>query len=348
MRLDAVGGNLIERILARTNIGPWPLVHTQMAYTLARVIMAATAVGLFDALEEGPLPADEVARRCVTDPAATEKLLFPLVASKYAKARDGGYALAPISRKWLRRDSPHCLADKLLLQFAEWDWMERSEEYVRTGVPIEPHDTIKPAQRPTYQRGMRAMASGVAPELVRRLPVPKGARDMLDIGGSHGFYSVSLCRRCPELRAVVLDLPEAIEHAAPLLAAEGMGDRVVHRAADALSEDLGSQSYDLVIASQIVHHFSDAENRYLAKRVARSLRPGGAYAIIDAFRARDPKAGGQIPALLEFYFALTSQSGTWAPEEMADWQRDAGLTPRRPIRSRTAPGLGMQVAVSSR
>jgi 2-polyprenyl-3-methyl-5-hydroxy-6-metoxy-1,4-benzoquinol methylase len=346
--LDAVGENLIERVLARTNLGPWPLVHTQMAFTLARVIMAATALGLFEALEQKPLPAEELARRCNTDPAATEKLLFALVASRYVKAHDGGYALTPISRKWLRRDSQHCLADKLLLQFAEWDWIERSEEYVRTGKPIELHDTLEPEQWPAYQRGMRALAASLAPELVRRLPVPKGARDMLDIGGSHGLYSVSLCRRSRELRAVVLDLPEAIKHAAPLLAAEDMGERVVHRAGNALSEDLGSETYDLVIAAQIVHHFSEAENRDLAKRVARSLRPGGAYAIIDAFRARDPRAAGEFPALLEFYFALTSQSGTWAPEEMAGWQRDAGLKPRRPIRSRTAPGVGMQVAVSPR
>jgi SAM-dependent methyltransferase len=344
MRLDVVGENLIERVLARTNVGPWPLIHTQVAYTLARVIMAATQLGLFEALEQTPLDAAELARRCNTDPAATEKLLFALAASRYVKARDGGYQLTPISSKWLRRDSPHCLADKLLMQFAEWDWMERSEEYVRTGEPIELHDTIEPDQWSAYQRGMRAMASGLAPELVRRLPVPKGARTMLDIGGSHGFYSVALCRRYPELQAVVLDLPEAVEHAAPILAAEGMGERVVHRAGDALSEDLGSESFDLVIASQIVHHFSDEQNRDLAMRVACALRGGGEYAIIDAFRARDPQAGGQIPALLEFYFALTSQSGTWAPEEMAAWQRDAGLKPRRPIRSRTAPGLGFQVA----
>jgi hypothetical protein len=53
---------------------------------------------------------------------------------------------------------------------------------------------------------------------------------MLDIGGSHGYHSVVICRRHPGLRSVVLDLPQAIRHAAPLLADEGMGDRVVHRA----------------------------------------------------------------------------------------------------------------------
>jgi hypothetical protein len=43
-------------------------------------------------------------------------------------------------------------------------------------------------------------------------------------------------------------------------------------------------------------------------------------------------------------FALTSQSGTWTPEEMAAWQRDAGLRPRRPLHFRTVPGAGAQVA----
>jgi 2-polyprenyl-3-methyl-5-hydroxy-6-metoxy-1,4-benzoquinol methylase len=127
-----------------------------------------------------------------------------------------------------------------------------------------------------------------------------------------------------------------------------MGDRVVHRAGDALTDDLGKESYDVVIASQIVHHFSDAENRDLAARVAGALRPSGVYAIIDAFRPRTPQSAGQFMALLEFYFALTSQSGTWTPEEMADWQRQAGLRSRRPMRFRTAPGVGAQVAVKPR
>ncbi len=49
---------------------------------------------------------------------------------------------------------------------------------------------------------------------------------MLDIGGSHGYFSVELCRRYAGLRAVVLDLDQAVEQAAPSLEAEGMGERV--------------------------------------------------------------------------------------------------------------------------
>jgi len=194
---------------------------------------------------------------------------------------------------------------------------------------------------------MRAFAGAAAAETARRLPVPRGARDMLDIGGSHGYFSVALCRRHDTLSATVLDLPETVEHAAPILAAEGMGEHVVHRAGDALSDDLGTDVYDLVLIAQLVHHFSDEQNRELAARVARALRPGGVFAILDTFRSLSAENAGQAGALLDFYFALTSQSGTWSPEEMASWQRRAGLKPRRPIRFRTVPGVGVQAAVAS-
>lgn len=345
MRFGAVPENPVERLIARLNLAPRPLLETQMAYTLARLIMVGTKLGVFEAVADGPATPQQVAARCGTSPVGTEKLLFALTGAGYLKAEDGAFALTPVSRKWLLRDSPNSIADKLLFQFLEWDFMERAEDYVRTGEPLELHSAdLTSEDWSLYQRGMRAMANAFAGEAVRRMPVPKGARRMLDIGGSHGYYSVALCRRHEGLRSEVLDLPEAVEQAAPLLASERMGDRVVHRAGDALREDLGRETYDLVLVAQLVHHFSEAQNRELAAHVATSLRPGGVFAVLDEFRPRTAKEAGQVGALLEFYFALTSQSGTWAVEEIAEWQRQAGLEPRRPIRFRTFPGVGIQAA----
>ena len=337
--------NPVERLIARLNLAPRPLLETQMAYTLARLIMIGTKLRVFEAVSDRPASPDEVAARCGLSLVGTEKLLFALAGAGYLRAADGGYALTPVSRKWLLPSSPNSIADKLLFQFLEWEWMERAEDYVRSGEPLELHSgDLTAGDWDLYQRGMRAMANAFAGEAVRRMPVPKGAREMLDIGGSHGYYSVALCRRHEGLRSEVLDLPEAVEQAAPLLAAEGMGDRVVHRAGDALTSDLGTAAYDLVLIAQLVHHFSEAQNRELATRVAASLRPGGVFAVLDEFRPRTAKEAGQVGALLEFYFALTSQSGTWAVEEIANWQRQAGLRPRRPIRFRTIPGVGIQAA----
>ena len=144
------------------------------------------------------------------------------------------------------------------------------------------------------------------------------------------------------------DLPAAVAHAAPILAKEGMGDRVVHRAGDALTDDFGTSKWDLVFVSQLLHHFNEATNREFARRVTRALKPGGVFVILELTRPSSPQGAGQIGALLDLYFALTSQSGTWSVEEMSVWQRDAGLVPQKPIHLRTMPGAAEVVAVKPR
>ncbi|MGH2488235.1 MAG: methyltransferase [Candidatus Limnocylindria bacterium] len=202
---------------------------------------------------------------------------------------------------------------------------------------------MSPGDWALYQRGMRAQASLIADEVARRTPIPAGATEMLDVGGSHGYFSVAFCRRYDGLRATVFDLPSAVEHAAPILAREGMGDRVVHQAGDALTDDLGEARYDLILMMSLVHHFDEATNRRLAQRAATALRPGGILAIGEAIRAPSPAKANMMDTLFDFYFALTSKSGLWTFEEIAAWERAAGLRPRKPINLRFARGIGLQV-----
>lgn len=338
MKLSIAAENPMERLVAAFGLAPAPIMHTHMSFLRARAILVATKLGLFEALADRPLPAREVADRCGTAVAPTEKLLNALVGAEYVAFGDGAYALTPMARRWTLASSPHSLRDKLLFEFIEWAMLERLEDFVRTGEPLDLHGGMDGSRWAAYQRAMRALAGLSAPEIVARTPVPRGATAMLDIGGSHGYLSVAMCRRHPALHAVVLDLPDAVAHAAPILAREGMGDRVVHRGGDVLADDLGEAQWDLVFMSQLAHHFDAATNRALAARVARALRPGGVFVVLDTIRPASPGASGQVGALLDLYFALTSESGTWTIEEIASWQRDAGLVPRRPVRLRTLPG----------
>ncbi|MEA2600957.1 MAG: hypothetical protein QOF89_1949 [Acidobacteriota bacterium] len=348
MKLGGRPQNPIEWLGAKLGLLPQPLLDTHVAMLLARAVMEGTRLGVFEALAAGPLTAEEAAARCNGEPRATRKLLDALAGCEYLRFDSGRYALSPMARKWLLAGSPQSLRDKMLFQLLEWDYLEHLGDFVRTGQPLELHSTLARDDWGLYQRGMRSVASTWAPEVARRTPVPKGARDLLDVGGSHGLLSAALCRRYPGLRAVILELPEAVEHAAPLLAREGMGDRVVHRAGNALTDDLGTEAWDVVLVSSLVHHFDDATNRALAKRIARALRPGGVFVIQELYRPSSPGEAGQIGALLDLYFAVTSQSGTWSFAEMAGWQREAGLKPRKPVKLVTVPGVGQQAAVKEK
>jgi protein-L-isoaspartate O-methyltransferase len=284
VKIGTIAENLLERILLAARVLPTPVFDTQMAMLLARTIMIGVKLGVFEVLTSGALTSNEVAARCETHPSATKKLLNALVGAGYLRAVGEGYALAPVTRKWLLKKSRQSLGDKLLFQFMEWDFISHYEEFVRSGKPLKVHETMSDEQWDVYQRGMRSVAGIWASEVAKATPVPKSARDMLDIGGSHGYYSVVLCRRYPEIRAVVLELPEAVAHAAPILAEEGMGDRVVLRAGDAFSDNLGTEAWDLVFIALVVHHFDEAANRELTRNVARALRPGGVFVIQEIFR----------------------------------------------------------------
>jgi SAM-dependent methyltransferase len=280
-------------------------------------------------------------------PAPTALLLDALAACGYLRFSNDRFSLERRARKWLLSAGPSSVRDKLLLQIAEWRWLETLEQFVRSGRPLDFHDTMTTEERQLYHRGMRALAGIAGREVARRIPVPRGARRMLDLGGSHGHYAAELCRRHAGLIAEVLDLPEAAEAAAPLLAAEGHGDRLVHRTGDATTTELGIERYDLVLMSNLAHHLSAEQNRDLAGRVARSLRPGGAFVIQDAARPERLGSADQIPALLGLYFAMQSRPGvrTWTISEMTAWQRSAGLNVGRAKRLRTAPGWVLQTGM---
>jgi len=239
------------------------------------------------------------------------------------------------------RDAPGSLRDSMLLRFLEWQAIERTEDFVRTGKALDVHHFIHGEEWGIYQRGMRALAKLSAGEVTGRIRLSPGARTMLDIGGAHGAYSVAFCRRHPLMKATILDLPQAVEASVPILAEEQLGERVVFWPGNALTEDLGREQWDLIFVAHLVHHFDRAANEALIRRAADALRPHGVVAILDVLRSTSNQTASQSGALLDLFFAVTSNSGTWSYQEIADWIGNAGLTPGRAVHLRTAPGISI-------
>jgi SAM-dependent methyltransferase len=339
VKVGAHPEGIVETIGLRLDLGPVALADTHVTMIAARTIIAGASLGIYDAIDAGARTAEDVARRCGTDLRATRTLLEALVALAYIVEKRGKHTNSKRVERWMLARSPRSVKDKLVFQQVEWNMLARLEDYVRTGAHVDMHATFEPSTYALYQAGMRSVAAVLAPIFARHIPVPRGAKRLLDVGGSHGLYSVALCRKHAALSAEILELPSAIAHAAPLLARENMGARVRHVVGDA-REDLGDRTYDVVLLANLVHHFGDAENAALARRAYRALVPGGTFVVLDIERAR----GGVLGAMMDMYFALTSASGTWTADEIAAWQRAAGLRVLRPVRPRTAPGWVLQSA----
>src|SRR4029450_3529252 len=104
MRLQIVPENFLDRVALTFNLVPVPLGDTQIAFNTARALMAASVLGVFEAIGKEPLTAEEVAARCKLHPGATKQLLHCLTAVHYAHYADGKFSLPKRLEKWLIKD----------------------------------------------------------------------------------------------------------------------------------------------------------------------------------------------------------------------------------------------------
>jgi ubiquinone/menaquinone biosynthesis C-methylase UbiE len=339
--------NPLEWVALKMNLAPTPLVDTQIAFNVARAIMAAAELGIYEAIGKSTKTAGEIASACNTDAHATTQLLNCLVGVGYLKWGDGRYSLKQRYHKWLLKESESNLIAKLRFQLIEWNWMAMLEEYVRTGKTLQLHNSVNEQEWKLYQEGMRDLSITAAKELAGKIPIPKDATAMLDIGGSHGLYSIELCKKYPKLKSTILELPGAVEAASSIAKRYDTTGRVSYAEGNALNDDLGAEQYDLVMINNVVHHFTPEQNKALAKKIARALKPGGIYAIGEFIRAEKPGEGGVIASASGLYFSVISASGNWSAGEMESWQKNAGLKSEKTVSVMSIPGWKMVIARKS-
>jgi 2-polyprenyl-3-methyl-5-hydroxy-6-metoxy-1,4-benzoquinol methylase len=344
MKLTVQPQTIFEYIGKLSNLAPLPLMDTHIAFVASRAIIEAVDLGVFESMEEHAKTTEEIAKDCDLNVYALRSFLGTLTASGYLKYSAGKFSLTKLSSKWLLKKNKQSLTDQILFLKILWRWIDDMGSFLKTGKGLQYHDHFTEEQTDLYQRAMLSLARVSAVEVGKRTPVPKGATEMLDIGGSHGLFSVSICKNHPRLKSTVLDLPMAIQKAAPLLSQEKMGSRVIHKAGSALTEDLGKNKYDLIFIANLMHHFSAEENSGLTERIAMALKPGGRFVIQEFIRPEKPKASDQVGATLDLFFALSSTSGTWTIKEISDWQKAAGLKINKPVKFLTLPGTAQVVA----
>lgn len=338
MKLDAIAQSPLEWLALKAGIVPTPLGHGHVAFILSRALLEATDLGIFEMLEDKPLPLKELAHKLDLHAEALQSLLNVMASAGYLAYTNEKWQLSKLSRKWLLNSSPDSVAAMMILNNRVcWHWMNHLQEFLKTGRGLGFHDILKEEEWLYYQNAMAGAARTQSREVGKRVPIPKGASQMLDIGGSHGLHSVALCRKRKGLQATILDLPEAIRWAKPVLEQQNMGDRVQHQVGNILEDELPPARYDLVLMANLSHHFSPDQNLRIAQKIATSLRPGGYYVLMDFVRPQPNTNSDLIGSSNDLFFALSSTAGTYTIKEMKRWQNEAGLHPHKLIRFFTIP-----------
>ena len=150
------------------------------------------------------------------------------------------------------------------------------------------------AEAEHFSRAQHAGSLGPAHLLARQVDLG-GCRRLLDVAGGSGAFSITLCRRYPELRATILDFPNMVTVAERYVREAGLEARIDYLAGDALAVDWPADQQAIVM-SYLLDAVGERQIETLLARAFAALAPGGSLLLHD-FMVDDDRQGPDLAAL---------------------------------------------------
>lgn len=339
--------NFIERFLIRRGTIPPILLDLGMSTFQVWLCIGAMEIGLFEPLKDGAHDVTTLAEKTDASERGIDMLVQALEPLGYLTSKDGQYRLSKAARRSLPIDMLQDMAPFFKHQMMAYADVARairdaSEEGIYGWEHVQSGEVGR-----SYQTSMRWLASQSVDEVVKKVRVPEGARRMLDVGGSHGLYTVAFCRKHPELHGSVLDWPIGLEAAQQTLDENpDVADRIDLVERDFEEEEL-PEGYDFAFLGNIIHGINPEGNQELFGKLARSTTDRGMVAIVDQLAGvSGSKFARGAAALIGFNLFLFSGGRSYPYEEVKGWLSDVGFTDVSQ-KSLRQPGFSLIVAQKS-
>lgn len=339
MKLTFTAQSILEWVALKLGLVPIPMGHTSLSYILARAVIEAHQINVFEVIQHQSLSLEAIAEATQTNARALRSLLNVLISADYLHYKNERYSLTKMAKKWCLKESKDSIHDEQIFNKLCWDWMGHMGEYLKTGKGVQYHDSLNEEEWQIYQKAMENIASNSARSGAKMLPKLKPNAKVLDIGGSHGLYCIELCKIYPDLKATIFDLPPAVDKAEPILRSHYSGSNIKYQKGDALKDEFGESEYDLILVSSLMHHFTPEQNIMVSKKIAKALKPGGYFVIQEFVRAETANKMEMTGVLGDLFFNVSSTSGNWSGKELIGFQESAGLTHKNIKRFLTPPSF---------
>ncbi|RDH80628.1 hydroxyneurosporene methyltransferase [Mycolicibacterium moriokaense] len=256
---------------------------------VAQGIATAAELKVADALADGPLPIDDLARRVEANPDALARLMRALISEGiFTKRSDGRYALNGLAET-LRSDSPQSVAGMARMVGAgpHREYWSHLIDAVKTGqaAPYLLHgksgwDIL--AEQPTYAAIFNEAMTNISEFAVDPVIAAYDFtpyRTIIDVGGGHGRLLSAIIGATPGARGVLYDLPHVVEGAPQLLQKFGVNDRV--RIEPGSFFDSVPEGGDAYVLKNVIHDWADPEAVAILSNVRRAARPGSTLLLLE-------------------------------------------------------------------
>jgi SAM-dependent methyltransferase len=298
-----------------------------LAFMHAGTLLAAVEVGLFDALGQGPLGADELAARLDLPVERVEKLVTACAALDLVERRGGGISNAPDVDRFLVRGKPTYFGDYLVHfgkgSFAGWakvaEHLRSTERSSRRYYDL----TADAKEARSLTESGYTGSQGTARRMVRRYDFSR-FHHLLDLGGGSGVYSIEACRANPELRATVFDAEHVTAVTREFIDKAGLSERIDTLAGDFTRDPL-PQGADVVLLCGNLHAYETDVAKRVIQKAFDVLPPGGGMILCD-YMINAERTGPPVSAFLSLSLNFRGGGGkVHDANEFRAYLEDAGF-----------------------
>ncbi len=273
-----------------TPADPTIVLELLSAFRRSKILFAASSLGIFDLLAEGPLDAATMAERLGCDPSAMLRLLRALVGIDLLLPAAGPdtFANTPAADRYLTSRSPDRMTGYVnYSNRVMWSMWANLEDAIREGThrwqqtygwdgPIFSSFFKTDEAMREFLMGMHGFGMLTSPRVVQALDLSR-FRHLVDLGGATGHFAIAACRRYPQLGATVFDLPQAVPLAREITGQTEVADRITVTGGDFFIDPLPPA--DLYSLGRILHDWSEDKIRLLLGRIWEALPAGGGLVI---------------------------------------------------------------------
>jgi hypothetical protein len=107
-----------------------------------------------------------------------------------------------------------------------------------------------------------------------------GRKQLLDVGGGSGVYTLAFCKANPLLKATILDFPDTVETARRYAQQSGLTERIAHVAGNAITTEW-PKGHDVILMSYVWSAVGAEDTAVLARRAFDALPPNGLVLVHD-------------------------------------------------------------------
>jgi 2-polyprenyl-3-methyl-5-hydroxy-6-metoxy-1,4-benzoquinol methylase len=167
---------------------------------------------------------------------------------------------------------------------------------------------------------------------------------VLDIAAGHGMFGINIAKQNPNAQITAVDWAPVLAVAKENATAAGVADRVSFRPGSAFEADL-DEGYDIVLLTNIFHHFDIPTCEKLMRRVHAALKPGGKAITLEFIPNEDRISPPMAAAFSLIMLAETDAGDAYTFSQYEKMFRSAGFakTTLHPV-----PDMPQQVLLSEK